>query len=90
MPVFFCFVIKYKIKENDRKTVAYTHREIYSESCSIKPNSGWIYHFPFDLEPNGIPFACLKYRERVISIQIWFNLIDLKSSSLCVWLVEVK
>ena len=34
-----------------------THREIFSESYSLKPKSDCIYHFLIDLEPNVRPFG---------------------------------
>ena len=35
------------------------HREIFSKSYQIKPESDCIHHFPIDLEPNERPLAVL-------------------------------
>ena len=40
-----------------RKRKEYTHREIFSKSCQIKPKLDCIFHFLIDLEPNGILFG---------------------------------
>ena len=56
---FYICIINYNIHIflHTKKPIASPHREIFSESCKIKPKSDCIYHFPIDLERNGIQFG---------------------------------
>jgi len=52
-----------------------THREIFWESCWLKPKSDCIYRFPVDLDPYGSPFGS-KSNGKYSLISGWFNKIS--------------
>ena len=50
-----------------------TRREIFLESCQMKPKSDCIYHAPIGLEPNGRAFGTESIGKWLIQSDIGLN-----------------